>query len=1206
MSNGASSHAPGAGGQNQQKKRPAPPLSIVFFDPGGMFRQLARSFGWLRFTRYLVWPLAIFAIIICLQDWYALQDNLTRMSRSLGFLGGMLIGLIFCNLFSRFTSGTAMSMAEVDSTQFGVRLLMGLVPRFFIDRSGIKRLNFYGQRRQYSVALLTRLAVFGIGMTIWGMTRRSGTGSADFAMAIGSSGFMSFLFTANPLWFADGGMWMSAYFKRKNLRSEAFQVVGMVLRRRPLPSSLNRSEATALFFYAVACVVFTAAIALMIIFIIATALEAQLRGTGVVIFCIVLAIAILSLVSLFKGRRGRARGPKKRGSPAHGGRPSKMSKPANGPNPVKGSGPAQSSAHRQTQNKAATRPNIVAAKRRDPRVTLAPASDGGRGDDADEKAMNDDGPGKNGTHKRGEVSAQTPKEPVRAPDSKPVPPDPDQTPDQTSEPDQKAPEPEQAPRPTPVVSSDLDDLFADLDDRSDAVADPVLSELDDLLAPDVLDTPGTANATPPPPPPISPDLEALLASDQDPEPTQAEDLERLLTPEEEEAALDADPVMSDFEAVLAEDQNGRADHSELEQVLSAELEETQLDSDPLMSELESGLLQDEAEQAGKLTDELEALLSSELEEAELDADPVMSDLERVLDLPEDDPAAPLSDPAGLEQVLAAEIEETQLDLDPVMNRLEHELPEDDELGALGEEATREVRELEERDLDADPVMSELEGLLTPAHPAPVPAPAVNEDSTDSPDVTSAPKADAPKDDALSDPDTYRQAVFEELEEAEMQADPMMRELEDLLGPDPQITIEEFGAAIPTPEPGPARGERQRRRRERQQQTSDQTALVPTEDRTPARRRKTEVAPPSSGYDDLDRVLSRTGTTSRGKGNRLRRVIIWLLVLGGLWYVLQLPYTYEVGGDFVIQPVVQSQVRARTDGEIIEVRVEEGDWVDKDQVMAVLSNWDELRDVAVRKAEIDGLEADLQTLLAGAKPEEIALAQEAVDKAQVQIEIAMLDLNRKQQLFERGTITAAALESAESELKVAEAQMEEALAALRLVQTGARESEIASARAAISKNQEDLQFSELMLEQTNIRAVSDGQIVNSLDDVPIGAYLKEGDLFAVLEDNRVVIAEIEVPETDIGEVKIGAIVELKLWSESADSLQGEVHSIAPVAEEREFGRVVRVKVQVENPDGFLTSNTTGFGKIVAHEAPVWKVFTRVIFRFFRIELWSWIP
>ena len=146
----------------------------------------------------------------------------------------------------------------------------------------------------------------------------------------------------------------------------------------------------------------------------------------------------------------------------------------------------------------------------------------------------------------------------------------------------------------------------------------------------------------------------------------------------------------------------------------------------------------------------------------------------------------------------------------------------------------------------------------------------------------------------------------------------------------------------------------------------------------------------------------------------------------------------------------------------------------------------------------------------------------------------------------------------------------------------------------------------MLEYTNIRASADGQIVSSLSGVPVGAYLSTGALFAELEDNRTVIAEVELPETTIQEVVMDAPAELRLWSDPDTSIAGTVRSIAPRAEQRDFGLIIRVQVEVPNPDGQLSANMSGFGKIGVDERPVWEVFSRAIYRFFVIELWSWLP
>jgi hypothetical protein len=128
----------------------------------------------------------------------------------------------------------------------------------------------------------------------------------------------------------------------------------------------------------------------------------------------------------------------------------------------------------------------------------------------------------------------------------------------------------------------------------------------------------------------------------------------------------------------------------------------------------------------------------------------------------------------------------------------------------------------------------------------------------------------------------------------------------------------------------------------------------------------------------------------------------------------------------------------------------------------------------------------------------------------------------------------------------------------------------------------------------------------MTEVPVGAYLSTGSLFAEIENNRTVIAEIDLPEITVEEVVLGATAELRLWSEPERSIFGTVHSIAPRAEESEFGPVIRVQVEVPNPDGDLSANMSGFGKISAGERPVWQVFSRAVYRFFTIEVWSWLP
>jgi hypothetical protein len=137
------------------------------------------------------------------------------------------------------------------------------------------------------------------------------------------------------------------------------------------------------------------------------------------------------------------------------------------------------------------------------------------------------------------------------------------------------------------------------------------------------------------------------------------------------------------------------------------------------------------------------------------------------------------------------------------------------------------------------------------------------------------------------------------------------------------------------------------------------------------------------------------------------------------------------------------------------------------------------------------------------------------------------------------------------------------------------------------------------------------------------------MFAVVEDARKIIAEINVPEEDVGEVEIGASVTLRAWGYPSEAFKGKVVAIAPVAYEksmeriertlsereqlygrtqtfREEGKVVRVLSELPNEDGFLKTDMTGYAKIDGNNMPVIVAFTRWLVRFIMIEVWSWIP
>lgn len=879
---------PGATDPETNGRRPLRSLSLG--DPSGVFRALDSLLSPLRLLRHLVPPLALITGYAMYQNQFDLLAQVDRLAGQLAFWQSLLITMITTNLLSKVARGITLAHFGADSRNWGIKLAYGIIPRFYIDSRKVQQLGPAAQRAYYASSPTLRLMMFVGGILGWLILYRTGSGLALILLTLGMGGLGSFLFVANPLLPLDGYNWLSVVLKRPYLRTHAFRLLGMVVTLRPLPADLRWGEFWVLLLYAIVSLVFTAFLLYSVFSAIAYSLAAQFHGTGVAIFCLILAAVGLFLLSMSEKRAGRGAG--------EGARRGRTPRP-------QAARMAGATLIRRDKDRGQEQGDDMARRARAGFETAKGSAGAGR--QADQDAL------------------------------------------------------------------------------------------------------------------------ALLLADED---------------------------------------------------LWAESAETSPEPD---------LGPDVAPEAG--------------------ARPA---------------PAPLGRDAGLDDILALPPE-----------------PEAEIEGARDEIAQDELDDILSLAFGIDP---------------------------------------EPQIDPQTDPQPAPQTAPQAPPEAPLAADPAPRpaaitpDLDDIFAPG--------SPAEPEPRPQPRA-------------------------RRPEARSESRAEPRRAEADDLDRVL-KMGAAQATPWQKWRARLLWVLVLGGLIYVAFLPYPYEVGGDFLISSVQRAEARSRTDGEIISVHVTEGAWVKEGDILAVLSNWDEKRDVAINEADAAKLEADLATMVEGAKPEEIRVASERLAATELGVSVAKQDLARQEALFASGTITQKLVEDARNALKLAETAREEARARLDLVASGARDTEVDAQRAAIARNAEELAFARLMLEYSNIRAPAAGQIVSSLAGVPVGAYLPQGALFAEIEDNRVVIAEVEVPETSIQDVTVGAKAELRLWSAPDTSLFGTVRSIAPRAEERDFGKIIRVEVEVPNPDGRLAANMTGFGKVQAAERPVWQAFSGAIVGFFSIELWSWLP
>ena len=210
---------------------------------------------------------------------------------------------------------------------------------------------------------------------------------------------------------------------------------------------------------------------------------------------------------------------------------------------------------------------------------------------------------------------------------------------------------------------------------------------------------------------------------------------------------------------------------------------------------------------------------------------------------------------------------------------------------------------------------------------------------------------------------------------------------------------------------------------------------------------------------------------------------------------------SVSASGTVRPASQVEVKSRATGMVREVTVAEGERVRQGQVLVLIEDPDAesaVRDaqaalqaaqarlaqaqadrdaqraqaqaaVAQAKAALEAARARLQKLLAGARPEEVAQAEQAVRSAQAELALREQDLQRTQQLFQAGFVPRQQLDQAQAALASAQAAYRTAVERLNLLRTGPTPAEVEEARAAVRQAEAQLQQATARLLDDQVRA-----------------------------------------------------------------------------------------------------------------------------------------
>jgi len=283
-----------------------------------------------------------------------------------------------------------------------------------------------------------------------------------------------------------------------------------------------------------------------------------------------------------------------------------------------------------------------------------------------------------------------------------------------------------------------------------------------------------------------------------------------------------------------------------------------------------------------------------------------------------------------------------------------------------------------------------------------------------------------------------------------------------------------------------------------------------------------------------------------------------------------------------------ELASKVVGKVSSINVEKGDKVKAGQVLVRLEDDEYRARMLESQGQLETLKARLAQAEHGSRPEEIAKAKADVEQAIADRENARVTLDRARGLVQDKVMAKQTLDDAQARYDGFAAKVASLERASDLVRLGPRQEEIDALRAQVSQAQGTLNYAQVQLDNTVIRAPIDGTILER--NVEKGEFVTTGFVgdkgakgyvvsIADLHDLEV---ELDINQNDFA--KLGTtqpgIVTTDAYPDR--KYQGVIHEISPEANRQKA--TVQVKVKVMNPDSYLRPEMNASVAFYSNEKP----------------------
>lgn len=269
----------------------------------------------------------------------------------------------------------------------------------------------------------------------------------------------------------------------------------------------------------------------------------------------------------------------------------------------------------------------------------------------------------------------------------------------------------------------------------------------------------------------------------------------------------------------------------------------------------------------------------------------------------------------------------------------------------------------------------------------------------------------------------------------------------------------------------------------------------------------------------------------------------------------------------VQAWSTSQLAAEVDGRVEKLLFQEGQYVRRGTPLVKLRITPLIfrRDLA--KAQKKLVEARLEELTTGTRPETIAAAQSTVGQANAKVRLADNELKRITKLYKDGVLSLDAFDKADAQAQAAQAALEEKQSVRNELVAGPRAEKIKQEEANLKAAEARILMIQDNINRATIFAPFHGYIIKK--ETEVGQWLEQGDAALTMIAASPLKIEIHVPQFQFSRIEIGASATVYLEayeSGGQQTFKGKV--IEKIRSGDPVSRTFPVRIKVTKTDSQL--------------------------------------